>query len=95
MDMPSDITRTYVKDGDTSLFVDLLQQMEDLQQELVNEVKVDRSYAYLHHLAHQRIAELLSAASVINVASRRGSGNWSEQCVFSAWLGAFNWCSSA
>jgi len=53
----SDITRTYAKeDGE---FADLIERFDQLQQELVAEVKAGLNFADLHILCHRKIAELL------------------------------------
>ncbi len=53
----SDITRTYAKeDGE---FADLIERFDQLQQELVAEVKPGLDFADLHILCHHKIAELL------------------------------------
>ena len=53
----SDITRTYAKrDGE---FSELIQRFDQLQRELVAEVKVGLDFASLHLLCHQKIADLL------------------------------------
>ena len=53
----SDITRTHAKnDGE---FSELIQRFDQLQRELVAEVKVGLNFASLHMLCHQKIAEVL------------------------------------
>jgi Xaa-Pro dipeptidase len=53
----SDITRTYAtEDGD---FTDLIKQFEQLQLELVAEVKAGLDFVDLHMLCHRKIAALL------------------------------------
>jgi Xaa-Pro dipeptidase len=53
----SDITRTYAKeDGE---FAHLIERFDQLQQELVAEVKAGLDFADLHILCHRKIAELL------------------------------------
>ncbi len=53
----SDITRTYAKeDGE---FAHLIKRFDQLQQELVAEVKAGLDFADLHILCHRKIAELL------------------------------------
>ncbi len=53
----SDITRTHAKeDGE---FSDLIKRFDQLQQELVAEVKAGLDFAELHILCHRKIAELL------------------------------------
>lgn len=53
----SDITRSYAyRDGE---YAALLHELDQVQQELVNEVKVGESFADLHWLAHFKIAEIL------------------------------------
>ncbi|MFT5501005.1 MAG: Xaa-Pro dipeptidase [Woeseiaceae bacterium] len=53
----SDITRTYAKeDGE---FADLISRFDQLQQELVAEVRAGVDFADLHVLCHRKIAEVL------------------------------------
>lgn len=53
----SDITRTYaMEDGE---FADLITRFDQLQQELVAEVRADRLFSELHTLCHQKVAEVL------------------------------------
>ncbi len=53
----SDITRTYAKkDGE---FSNLIERFDQLQQELVAEVKAGFDFAELHIICHRKIAELL------------------------------------
>lgn len=58
----SDITRTYAKDSGE--FADLVGRFEQLQQELVGEVRADREFAELHILCHRKIAELLTETGI-------------------------------
>jgi Xaa-Pro dipeptidase len=53
----SDITRTYSYDDDE--FQALIDRFDELQLELVTEVRVGVEFADLHLLAHRKIAELL------------------------------------
>jgi len=53
----SDITRTYAKEDDE--FKQLIERFDQLQQELVAEVKAGLNFADLHILCHRKIAELL------------------------------------
>lgn len=53
----SDITRTYaMEDGE---FADLIARFDQLQQELVAEVRAERYFSELHILCHQKVAEVL------------------------------------
>ncbi len=53
----SDITRTYAKQAGE--FADFIERFDQLQQELVAEVKAQLDFSELHSLCHQKIAELL------------------------------------
>ena len=58
----SDITRTYAKtDGE---FADLIRRFDQLQLELVAEVKAGVDFADLHLLCHVKIAELLAETGI-------------------------------
>jgi len=58
----SDITRTYAKkDGE---FSELIQRFDQLQRELVAEVKVGVDFALLHLQCHNKIADLLIEVNV-------------------------------
>ncbi|MDA0680861.1 MAG: Xaa-Pro dipeptidase [Proteobacteria bacterium] len=60
----SDITRTYAKeDGE---FADLVIRFDQLQLELVAEVKTGVDFADLHLLCHEKIAELLVETDLAN-----------------------------
>jgi Xaa-Pro dipeptidase len=54
----SDITRTYAKESGE--FADLVERFDQLQQELVAEVKAGLVFSELHILCHRKIAELLA-----------------------------------
>ncbi len=66
----SDITRTYVApSGDAGqLFAGLVEQMEQLQQALVGQVKVGRPYESLHDEAHQRLSQVLVDAGLVRMS---------------------------
>ena len=53
----SDITRTYAKQAGE--FADFIERFDQLQQELVAEVKAQLDFSELHSLCHRKIAELL------------------------------------
>lgn len=53
----SDITRTYARDSGE--FAELIERFDQLQQELVAEVKAGLEFSELHMLCHQKIAQLL------------------------------------
>jgi len=58
----SDITRTYAKeDGE---FADLVERFDQLQLELVAEVKAGLDFANLHMQCHTKIAELLAETGI-------------------------------
>jgi len=60
----SDITRTYAKkDGE---FADLILRFDQLQLELVAEVKTGLDFSELHLLCHRKIAELLAESGIVN-----------------------------
>lgn len=61
----SDITRTHVTPQVDPLFVDLLEGIEELQQELCREVHVGMSFSELHESAHKKIAELLISLHIL------------------------------
>ncbi len=58
----SDITRTYAKESGG--FADLIERFDELQQELVAEVKAGVEFAELHLTCHRRIAELLAETGI-------------------------------
>ena len=60
----SDITRTYAKEPGE--FADLVARFDNLQQELVAEVRVGLDFAEVHMLCHRKIAELLAEIGVAN-----------------------------
>lgn len=64
----ADISRTYVKQGASSLFCDLLLGMEQLQQRICVEVRAGVSVYDLHYRTHLAIAELLQATGISKVA---------------------------
>lgn len=60
----SDITRTYAKeDGE---FADLVERFDQLQLELVAEVKAGQDFSELHLLCHTKIGELLHESGIAN-----------------------------
>lgn len=61
----ADITRTYVEDGDASLFAELLAGMETLQQAVCERVRVGKPYEQLHDEAHGLLGRLLVEAGVV------------------------------
>ncbi|MDX1405682.1 MAG: Xaa-Pro dipeptidase [Woeseiaceae bacterium] len=64
----ADITRTYAKkEGE---FADLIERFEQLQLELVGEVKTGIGFAELHIACHRKIAELL-----VEIGIARGSAD--------------------
>ncbi|MBK9072467.1 MAG: Xaa-Pro dipeptidase [Myxococcales bacterium] len=65
----SDITRTYVRGG--SLFSELLEGMETLQQALVRGVRPGRAYEDLHDDSHVQLATLLADLDI--AGGSRGS----------------------
>ena len=60
----SDITRTYAKESGE--FADLVARFDNLQQELVAEVRAGLDFAEVHMLCHRKIAELLAEIGVAN-----------------------------
>ena len=58
----SDITRTYASEAGE--FADLVGRFDQLQQELVAEVKSGLEFSELHMLCHHKIAELLAETGV-------------------------------
>ncbi len=58
----SDITRTYAKESGE--FADLIERFDELQQELVAQVKAGVEFAELHLKCHRRIAELLAETGI-------------------------------
>jgi Xaa-Pro dipeptidase len=58
----SDITRTYA--GESGEFANLVERFDQLQQELVSEVKAGLEFSELHLLCHRKIAELLAEIGV-------------------------------
>ena len=60
----SDITRTYAKEPGE--FADLVARFDNLQQELVAEVRAGLDFAEVHMLCHRKIAELLAEIGVAN-----------------------------
>jgi len=60
----SDITRTYAKESGE--FADLVARFDNLQQELVAEVRAGLDFAEVHMLCHRKIAELLAEFGVAN-----------------------------
>ncbi len=60
----SDITRTYAKESGE--FADLVARFDNLQQELVAEVRAGLDFAEVHMLCHRKIAELLAEFGVVN-----------------------------
>ena len=60
----SDITRTYAKEPGE--FADLVARFDNLQQELVAEVRAGLDFAEVHMHCHRKIAELLAEIGVAN-----------------------------
>lgn len=60
----SDITRTYAKEPGE--FADLVARFDQLQQELVAEVKAGIDFSELHIICHRKIAELLAETGLAN-----------------------------
>jgi len=60
----SDITRTYAKENGE--FADLIKRFEQLQLELVAEVKAGLDFSELHLLCHTKIGELLAETGIAN-----------------------------
>lgn len=58
----SDITRTYAKED--GAFADLIERFDQLQLELVAEVKASLDFVDLHLLCHAKIAELLTETGI-------------------------------
>ncbi len=58
----SDITRTYAKESGE--FADLVERFDELQQQLVAEVKAGLDFSELHIFCHRKIAELLAEIGV-------------------------------
>ncbi len=65
----SDITRTYLREGVDSIFLELLNKMEVLQQALVGQVKVDLSYIEIHQATHLGVAKILSDLGLVKLSS--------------------------
>jgi len=61
----ADITRTYARDGVHSVFLGLLDQMDDLQLDLVAKVKPGIPYADIHAAAHSGVLDLLLAQGIV------------------------------
>lgn len=58
----SDITRTYAKEPGE--FADLVDRFDQLQQELVAEVRAGLDFSDLHILCHRKIAEILAETGI-------------------------------
>lgn len=65
----SDITRTYLREGSDSLFQELLNKMEVLQQALVAKIKVGLSYIKIHRETHKGVAQILSDLGLIKLSA--------------------------
>lgn len=61
----SDITRTYAYQKDA--FADMIELMDKKQLEIIDNIKVGKSYLDLHLLAHKKVAEILVEFKLINV----------------------------
>ncbi|MCS6885747.1 MAG: Xaa-Pro dipeptidase [Acidobacteriota bacterium] len=64
----SDITRTYLREGQDSLFYGILNRMEDLQSSLVEMVKPGVDYVELHREAHRGVARILSETGLVRLS---------------------------
>jgi Xaa-Pro dipeptidase len=62
----SDITRTYAKDSAYPVFRTLLENMETLESELVDSVKVGNNYADIHALTLSKVGALLRKFDIVN-----------------------------
>lgn len=62
----SDITRTYARNTAHPVFQQLLKGMINLEQELVEEVRPDRSYVDIHLLALSKLSELLGELGIVS-----------------------------
>ena len=66
----ADVTRTWASKAVHPLFVQLLQALERIQQELCAEVKSDVPFYDLHYQAHEKIAALLIETQLLRDVSR-------------------------
>lgn len=66
----SDITRTYLRDGEDAVFASLLEGMEKLQRNLVAQATVGRSYIDIHRNNHKGVAELLAETGLIKLSAQ-------------------------
>lgn len=65
----SDITRTYLRDGEDSLFHEILEKMEALQQSLVEMVRPGLSYIEIQRATHRGVARILSETGLVSVSA--------------------------
>ncbi|MEW6734643.1 MAG: Xaa-Pro dipeptidase [Acidobacteriota bacterium] len=65
----SDITRTYLRNGDDPVFRALLDRMETLQRALVDQVRIGLSYVEIHRATHRGVADILSELEIIHLGA--------------------------
>jgi len=66
----SDITRTYVHDGEEhAQFRALLSDMQAHQDQLIDQIRVGDSYVALHRQMHEQLAHVLAAANLITCSA--------------------------
>ncbi len=63
----ADITRTYATNKCHPVFLELLKQTEELQQELCKMVKTGLYFPTLHETCHLKVAEILEKTGILNI----------------------------
>ncbi len=72
----SDITRTYVKKEAHNTFQNLVVALDKSQQKICKQVKVGRSFADLHLLAHEETAKILLDSNILLGCSMDEAITW-------------------
>ena len=83
----SDITRTYVDESRPSIFGDLLDAMESLQQAICHRIEVGKSYEQLHDEAHILIGELLVEQNFVSCSAEAAVAEGLTRIFFPHGLG--------
>jgi len=81
----SDISRTYAASG--SVFENMIEAMHEMQLDIIDHIKVGKSYLDLHCYAHQRLASLLKRFELVTGTEEQLLENRITQLFFPHGLG--------
>lgn len=85
----SDITRTWTKPSCDSLFREMVERFDAMEQTLCADVKPGLGFPELHHAAHVRIGDLLHEAGILKVAGEEAAEKGLTRAFFPHGLGHF------